>query len=176
MLNNPHDFDAVVLSSPMHQPEILLSSISNMACKFVKLRKKNIDRYIIGQKSYDDEIHLFEKNKLTHSKIRYEVSKIAFDIESQTKIGGASVRWLIQACIASTKSVDEAYKITIPVLLLQAQNDVIVNKKPQNEFCKNVGKNCKAYQIDGAYHELFVKKDSIRNKALTAVLDFIAKI
>ena len=67
-------------------------------------------------------------------------------------------------------------KIKIPLLLLQAENDKIVNKKPQNEFCKNASPLCQEFQIDGAYHELFVEKDSMRAKALTALLDFIAKI
>ncbi|MDF1882431.1 alpha/beta fold hydrolase [Sulfurimonas sp. SAG-AH-194-C21] len=173
---NPNDFNALVLSSPMHQPDILFSSITNVACEVVALRKRDIDRYIIGEKSYDDSEHNFDANPLTHSKIRYEVSKIAFDIEPSAKLGGPSVRWLNQACKGSAKSVEEASKIKIPVLLLQAQNDVIVNKEAQNIFCKNVGKSCKGYQIDGAYHELFVEKDTIREKALTAVLDFISKI
>ena len=173
---HPNDFDGLVLSSPMHQPDIIFSSITDVACNLILLRKKNINRYAVGEKSYDEVSHQFKDNKLTHSKIRYEISKIAFDIEPDTKIGGPSVRWLREACSASAKSVEEASKITIPVLLLQAQNDVIVNKKPQNQFCKNVGDNCKAYQIDDAYHELFVEKDSVREKALTAVLDFISKI
>ena len=67
-------------------------------------------------------------------------------------------------------------KIKIPLLLLQAENDKIVNKEPQNEFCKNASPHCQEFQIDGAYHELFVEKDSIRAKTFTAILDFISKI
>jgi len=172
----PNDFDALVLSSPMHQPELISPLITTTACKFVQRRVRDIDRYIIGEKSYDKKSHIFENNLLTHSKIRYEVSKIAFDIEPGTKIGGPSVRWVGEACRASEKSVQDAAKIEISVLLLQAQEDKIVNKKPQNIFCRSVGALCKGYQIDGANHELFVEKDIIRDKALTAILDFISKI
>ena len=64
----------------------------------------------------------------------------------------------------------------IPTLLLQAQKEQVVNKNPQREFCSMTNGECNAYQIDGAFHELFVEKDNIREKVLTAVLDFISKI
>lgn len=172
----PNDFDALVLSSPMHQPEIISPLITTTVCRFIESRTRDIDKYIIGEKPYDEQEHIFENNKLTHSKIRYEITKIAFDIEPEAKIGGPSIRWLSEACRASAKSVDEAYKISIPVLLLQAGEDIIVNKKPQNEFYENVGKLCKAYKINGAYHELFIESDHMRDETLTAILDFISKI
>ena len=171
-----HDFNALVLSSPMHQPDLIGSALTNLACELVEKRKYDIDRYVIGEKSYDASKHDFDKTLLTHSKIRYEISKIAFDIEPKTKIGGPSVRWVSEGCKGSAKSVLNARNIKIPVLLLNAGEDKIVNKEPQEAFCKNIGKHCTAYTMDGAYHELFVEKDSIREKVLTAVLDFISKI
>jgi lysophospholipase len=173
---HPSVFDALVLSSPMHQPDLIGTTLSTLMCDLVEKRKRDIDRYIIGENSYDKSIVAFEENILTHSKIRYSITKMAFDIEPTTKIGGPSVRWVAEACKGSEESVNNASKIKIPTLLLQAQDDKVVNKKPQDIFCKNVGKYCKEYQIDGAYHELFVEKDIIRKKVLTAILDFIAKI
>jgi len=172
----PNDFDALVLSSPMHQPDLIASSITNFACNIIEKRQHDIDRYIIGEKSYDNGSVAFNENLLTHSNIRYEISKIAFDIEPSTKIGGPSVRWIQEACLGSEKSVQNANKITIPVLLIHAQNDMIVNSKPQKEFCKNAGNYCKGIQIDGAYHEILVEDDHMRDKALTAILDFISKL
>ena len=171
-----NDFNALVLSSPMHQPDLVSSSMSNFACELIEKRKNDIDRYIVGEKSYDDSSKNFDENLLTHSKVRYEISKIAFDIEPKAKLGGPSVRWVSEACRGSAQSVVNAGNIKIPVLLLQAGEDQIVNKKPQEVFCENVGSNCKAYTLEGAYHELLVEKDSIRERVLTAVLDFISKI
>jgi len=170
------DFDALILSSPMHQPELVSSSLSNLACDLIERREYDIDRYAVGEISYDDSDQSFKNNLLTHSKIRYEITKIAFDIEPQTKVGGPSVRWVGEACRGSAKSVENAAQIKIPTLLLQAGQDQIVNKEPQEAFCLKLGEYCTAYTIDGAYHELFVEKDSIRKKVLTALLDFIAKI
>jgi len=170
----PKDFTALVLSSPMHQPDIIASSLTNIACDIIEKIQKDIDRYILGEKSYDDKVHLFSTNVLTHSELRFEIGKIAYDIEPKTKIGGPSVRWVAEACRASKRSVLNAGKIKIPTLLLQAQNDKVVNAEPQNEFC-TANKFCVGYQIDEAYHELFIEKDTIRAKALSAVLDFISK-
>lgn len=172
----PSVFDALVLSSPMHQVEFINSTVSNVACNLIEKRSNNIDKYMTGAYSYDKSKVAFDKNILTHSKTRYEVTKIAFDIEPKTKIGGPSVRWAAQACKGSKRSVDNAGKIKIPTLLLHAQNDKVVTKEAQEEFCSNAYPHCKGYQIDGAYHELFVEKDSMRDKALSAILDFISKI
>jgi len=172
----PTDFNALVLSSPMHQPELLSKSMTNIVCSLVEKRKTNIDKYILGKNNYEKSELSFEKNILTHSKERYELADMAYQKEPETKIGGPSVNWVAQACLWSQASVDMAHKIKIPVLLLQAGEDKVVNDQPQKEFCKNSKGLCKGYKIDGAYHELFIEKDSIREKALTAVLDFISKI
>ena len=169
----PQDFTMLALSSPMHQPDLVGNSFGNLACELIEKRKHDIDRYAIGQKSYDDSTTPFEKNILTHSKLRYEITKIAFDIEPQTKVGGPSVRWVSEACSGSAKSIANASKIKIPVLLLQAAEDKVVNLEPQEKFCENVGKLCQGYSIKGAYHELFVEKDSIRKRVMTALLSFI---
>jgi len=172
----PYDFDALVLSSPMHQPDIIAPSISSFVCNLIEIRDSNVDRYIVGGNSYDDHDRVFEKNILTHSKIRYEISKIAFEIEPKAKIGAPSLRWVQEACLGSAKSVQNANKIRIPTLLIHAQNDKVVNAKPQKEFCENAGVYCRGIQIDDAYHELLVEEDQMREKTLTAILDFISTI
>ena len=172
----PNDFDALILSSPMHQPDLIDSSITKFACSLIEKRKRDIDRYIVGEHSYDESNVAFKDNILTHSEIRYEISKIAFDIEPEAKIGGPSVRWVQQACLGSAKSVRDAKEIKIPILLIHAQNDKVVNLQPQEEFCENASEYCEGIQIDGAYHELLVERDDIRDKTLTAILDFISKI
>ena len=169
------DFDALVLSSPMHQPELISKNLTKRVCKFVEKREKN-NNYIIGEKPYDEGRVDFEENLLTHSKVRYELENLAYQMEPQVKIGGPSVHWIAEACKGSAMSVELARNIEIPVLLMQASADKIVNLQPQNEFCKNVGNQCRGIVIEKAYHELFVEKDLLRNKALSAMLDFISKI
>jgi len=169
-----NDFDALVLSSPMHQPDLIFSTTSNLVCSLIQYRKSNLQRYIVGGKSFDEENQNFDDNSLTHSKTRYDIFLNEYRAQPSTKIGSPSVRWVIEACKGGERSVENATKATLPILLLQAQKDVIVNKKPQKQFCEKA-KNCRGYVIDGAYHELFVEKDHIRNRALSAILSFFSK-
>lgn len=169
------DFDALVLSSPMHQPEIISNSLSSLGCKIAKKRENDIDRYIIGEGSYDDKTP-FDKNILTHSKLRYKIADEAYEKEPETKLGGPSVRWLAEACKMSEESVSNAKDIKIPVLLLQAGDDKVVNKEAQDRFCEDASSYCQKIVIDGAYHELFIEKDDMRSKALKAILEFIPKV
>jgi len=171
-----YDFDGLVLSSPMHQADLVSSKLSNIVCSLIEKRKRNIDRYIIGETSYDDATVSFKENILTHSKVRFDIVEAAIQKEPEVKLGGPSVRWVGEACRGSKKSVDNAFKVKIPTLLLQAEEDQVVNKLPQDDFCSMTFAKCSEYQIDGAYHELFIEKDDIRKKVLTAVLDFISKI
>jgi lysophospholipase len=169
------DFQALVLSSPMHQPELLTKGLSNTMCKLIRKRQSDTARYIIGEQSYDEESKDFQENLLTHSQVRYTLVHKSYQQEPQTKLGGPSVHWVSEACKGSKMSVDLAKNIEIPVLLMQAKEDKIVNLEPQNEFCTK-SKYCEGISFDGAYHELFIEKDIIRNKVLSAMLNFIAKI
>ena len=168
----PYDFNGVVLSSPMHQPDLISSGLSDTVCKLMQTRQSNIDKYVFGEGSYDDTKISFARNRLTHSQERFKISNIESAKYPQTKIGGPSVRWVREACIWSNKSVEMAHNIKIPILLIQAQDDKIVNLQPQEEFCENTLGLCEGVRIEGAYHELLVESDNMRNKALSAMFDF----
>lgn len=166
------DFNGLVLSSPMHQPDLISSGTTKIVCKLIQHRKSNLNNYIIGEKSYDDEQRVFELNKLTHSSLRYDIMNHSYKTYPSTKIGGPSVNWVKEACRTSKKSVEMAKELRVPTLLVQAEKDEIVNLQPQNEFCNRASAWCRGVQIDDAYHELFIEKDEIRNKALTAIFMF----
>ena len=171
----PKDFNALILSSPMCEPSILLPSMSNFFCKLVEKREKHLEQYIRGTASYDILNYKFEGNDLTHSRTRFAIMKKAYAKEPQTRVGGPSLQWLKEACKWSAMSVKYANLITIPVLLLQGENDSVVTAQAQEQCCKRA-QHCRGITIKGAYHELFIEKDRMREKALSAILDFIAKI
>lgn len=167
-----YDFDGVVLTSPMHQPDLISARLTKMVCTLIKKRESNRDKYIFGEVSYDDSEAIFNKNKLTHSKIRFDLTLREYEQNPELKIGGPSVKWVSEACEWSHNSVEMAENIQIPVLLMQAAKDTIVNLKPQEEFCRTTLGFCKGIKIDGAYHELLVEEDEIRNRAMSAMFDF----
>ena len=170
-----NDFQALLLSSPMHQPNILGSLFSGKICQVIEKREKGLSRYIKNLKSYDEALVSFEENTLTHSALRYKIMKIAFDINPETKVGDPTIHWVSEACSASLQSVTHAEKITIPILLLQAKDDEIVLLSAQDQFCKRA-KRCHLEKIEGAYHELFIEKDSIRTHVIKLLLAFIEKV
>ncbi|QOP44981.1 alpha/beta fold hydrolase [Sulfurimonas paralvinellae] len=172
----PHDFSALILYSPMHQPNLILPVMSTLLCDLMEKKKRNLSNYIVGTASYDITKQNFDENDLTHSKIRYEIMQQAYRDEPQTKIGGPSVKWVQEACKWSKIAVENASLIQIPTLLLQGEKDQVVNADAQEEFCKNAHSHCHGYTIKGAYHELYIEKDGMRQKALSAILDFISKI
>ena len=170
------DFNGLVLSSPMHQPDLISSGTTKIVCKLMEHRESNLDQYVIGEKSYDKTEESFELNRLTHSKLRYEITNASFEKYPTTKIGGPSVNWVKEACLSSKKSVEMANELRVPTLLIQAAKDEIVNLQPQDEFCSRASAWCRGVSIEGAYHELFIEKDEMRNKALTAVFKFFESL
>ena len=172
----PYDFNALVLSSPMHKPYMLTPNMSPYLCKRMLEKQNNLTDYMIGTQNHDILNTSFEENDLTHSKERFKIMKSAYTKEPETRIGGPTKKWVQEACKWSAESVKNADLIKIPVLVLEAQKDRAVTVKAQEDFCKNISKNCKGILLEGAYHELFIEEDIIRQKALSAILDFIAKI
>jgi len=181
------DFDAAVLSSPMHQPSTGLLS-STLTCAKVKLTSRIRDffiwlfgwepRYVVGKGGYANLP--FERNRLTHSEVRYKIFREEYEEHPAIKLGGPTTHWVSCACESSRQAREDAAQITIPVLVLQAEEDTAVTSRGQEEFCKNLkagGKNqCETGSpvvIKGAYHELFIEKDGYRIPALTKIIDFI---
>ena len=168
-------FEAAVLSSPMLQPNLYTRNTSHLICNLMELKDEK-EVYAPGQVSYDKSEHPFEKNLLTHSEIRFNISKTESLEHPLTRLGGPSVGWIQQACLGSEKAVTEASKITIPLLILRGSEDEIVNPNAEDVFCKNVSGTCTGYEIKGAWHELLVEKDSYRLEVISALLTFFAVI
>lgn len=181
------DFDAVILSSPLHEPSAGILS-SRLTCAKVKATSRARDffiwlfgwepRYVVSTGDYTDLP--FDRNRLTHSELRYNLFRKEYERHPRVKTGGPTTHWVSSACEAARQARQNAAQITIPVLVLQAGEDTAVTPKGQVEFCKNLkagGKNyCEGEApviIRGAYHELFMEKDEYRIPALTKILDFI---
>ena len=66
----------------------------------------------------------------------------------------------------------------VPVLVLQAGEDNVVEPKGQEQFCKKMNEvslnSCSIIKIRGARHEMLIENDEYRDKALSLALQFIA--
>lgn len=124
-------------------------------------------------------------NDTTHSISRYKHNwqtrkdaKCGEDYcgNNDAKVGGVSYRWLSQACHKSGHAIENAQKISIPVLLLQGFEDTVVRPSAQEEFCKNTNKSKDSgycvLKVIGAKHAVFIEADEYRKPALAKILSF----
>jgi lysophospholipase len=181
----PDDFDAAVLCSPMHRPSTtdLPEDIVKYAEEIIKhlIDTKNVlgkEKEFAPKKGpYLDEPYerLDPKTKaLTHSKDRFEWVRSLYKRCPEVTVGGPSNQWVVEAIRAAKRAREDAGRIKIPVLLLQAGEDAIVEPDGQRIFQKNLGPGrCKLVPIAGAYHELLIECDEYRNRVLQEILAFL---
>jgi len=188
-----NDFKAAALSSPMHEPKSLgTGAIVCGIAGFGELIRKGFDRcprYAATKKPYVQKTCPGDhepSSLMTHSCERYNaISELYNEQDNEVvKLGGPSAHWLANACDASDRMLKNTSKVKTPVLVLQAEEDVAVSAKGQNEFCKKVANlgngGCGSESggpviIKGAYHELFIESDVYRIPAVTQILDFFGK-
>lgn len=173
-----HPFQASILSSPMMSinlgsipPAIakLLTSSGAAVCSWFSDQAC----YVFGGEEYKRKT--FAGNNLTSSEVRFNASQNTFTAFPETQLGDASMRWVAQSLSAMEQAVDNADKIKIPILLLQAGADQVVTAAGQNQFFENMTR-CKAKRfltIPYAQHEIYLEKDPFRLAALNAALKFL---
>lgn len=129
-------------------------------------------KYAPDRGPYIAENDTFEKNEVTHSVGRFDIAKAIFVTWPELVVGGPTNRWVNQS-LKATKHIDTiAPKITIPVLLFQAGQDLIVKLPRQESFCQKAP-NCKIIKYDESMHEILQETDAIRNKAMAEIKKFL---
>jgi len=114
----------------------------------------------------------FEKNKETHSRVRHE-RKIQDYLDAPAiRLGYPTNHWMTQLEKMGKEIRKNAKKFATPVLVLQAGKDEYADTEVQDDFCANI-QNCEKVVLRGAFHEILIETDEIRDAALTKVRSFI---
>ena len=170
---HPEYFDAAVLCSPMHR--MLMGGVPDwkvrallLAAKIAGLDKKPAP----GQGGFDPD-ERFE-NSAGMSPARFEQILRLRRRHEEYQTGGATFGWIRAARRASAKLLRNASKVQVPVLLLQAKEDTLVDLKAQELFASRSG-NTTIVPFEGAKHELMNGTDEIRKSFYGEVLRFFAK-
>jgi lysophospholipase len=168
-------FDAIALTSPMLGLPIpyYLHPIARPYTYWLT-KKSQIPTYAPGYGPYYEKP--FEDNPLTHSSVRYTWFRALYQSNAQLQVGGPSSRWVWQSLLTLKQIYHDAKKIQLPLLILQAGNDHIVDNKAQLKFILRVQKtnlNTKLKIINGANHELLFEKDEYRNRVLQSITHFL---
>ncbi|MDC9723999.1 MAG: alpha/beta fold hydrolase [Urechidicola sp.] len=164
----PKDFDAAAFSSPMLGLPIGI-------CTTVELLEGDEPEYVIGASKYDDSKEDFEGNTLTGSEIRFDRMIDAFAKVPEARLGGATYHWVNKSCLQFDVMFDNIDKIETPFILFSAENEQIVATSSHQEFidkAKALEKNCQAYVVANAQHELFIEKDEQRIETINKTLKY----
>nr|WP_321456259.1 alpha/beta hydrolase [uncultured Cohaesibacter sp.] len=116
----------------------------------------------------------FYTNQLTSNGPRYDRNRQFLRDYPELAIGGPTVLWTHESCKAMAKlqSSDVQSSIHIPVLILTAGNDTIVNSKATEYFAKTT-RAAHAVTIVGSKHEIMMESDIIREQFWAAFDTFI---
>ncbi len=162
------DFSAAAFSSPM-------LGLIPPTCKLVKVLDGDQPKYALGESAYKDEKNKFINNYLTGSELRYGRMVDAFTQVPKARLGGASYTWVNKSCKQFKSIFGNIDNIRTPFILFSAENEQIVYTKAHSKFikaAKTKGKDCKAYEVEDAQHELLIEKDEPRTATITKILDF----
>ncbi|MEZ9231107.1 alpha/beta fold hydrolase [Vibrio amylolyticus] len=175
---NPNQsFDAVALSAPMFG--INMSPVLRpIALPFAQIMSMvtALPQYAPGQQGYYAKP--FDINPLTKSKARYHWFRNLYNTMPELKLGGPSHRWVGQGLMAAKQCIQQTRQIGIPLLLLQAGNETIVDNRAQIRFIKKLArtnKQCALKIVYGSKHELLFEQDAYRNDALDCILQFFSQ-
>ena len=167
----PDDFNAAAFSSPM-------LGLKPGTCGTVKVFGGNKAKYALGQTEYKDDKSKFRRNRLTGSLLRYNRMIDAFEEVPEARLGGASYRWVNQSCQQFNYIFNHIEKIKTPFILFSAEKEKIVYPYAHQKFitaAKKLDKECMAYELENAEHELLIEKDEPRVKTINKALDFYSE-
>jgi len=173
----PNNIEKMILASPMHgillpAPQFIVEQITNAASMTDRLLQRE-SSFVLGGKPYEEVA--FEINELTQDEVHYSNFRKIYQDNPQLQLGSPTYHWLQTSLIACTQCIEEAGKITIPTLLLQAGADTIVDNAAQDAFVANMPSDLVTkVKISGARHELFFEIEDYRTQVIAQVRQFLA--
>ncbi|WP_376708392.1 alpha/beta fold hydrolase [Shewanella surugensis] len=180
MQNQPNVFKAAAFSAPMYGIKLPISRrfIRWLAERIDTSRIRREPNYILGGKDYESTP--FNKNQLTHSQERYQAMLKLYQQHPQMQLGSPTNHWLVEAIDAAEEAVLAAQTPPVPLLILQAGRDSVVDNRAQNRAAGILSKihtssqhqQCQLISIPNARHEIFFENDKTRNLALNSIIDF----
>jgi len=175
----PFPFKAAVLSAPMMDihtdpwPPSIGKAIVRTGAWLNRKLAPNRPSYFLGMKGYENV--LFAANELTHSQARYAFFTAMYETEPRIRVGGPTWQWLSESLRAMALLPIVAPRISLPVLILQAENDQIVTPKEQLAFVDQLThEKSELLLVATSKHEVLMETDTIRQPAVAAIERFFA--
>ncbi len=155
-------FAAAVLCAPMLG--LNLSRVNRVASGPLSRLFHTFGRggdYVMGQA--ESPWATFETNRLTHDPVRYARQSALLQQHPDLALGGPTWAWLDSAirCMAWLRASPALAKVEIPVTLLSAEADLIVENGPQAAVAARLPHG-RFVTVDGAFHEILQETDERR--------------
>ena len=164
MAHGERRFAGAVLSAPMLGVKTGKVSLktARMAARLNTLLGR-AHRYVQGQPG-DPFADDFETNVLTHDRARFARNCGLVAAEPQLALGAPTWGWLDFAFRAAAylAKPDRLRGITVPVIILSAEDDQLVDNAAQAAAARHLPQG-KLIRVPGAYHEILMETDPMRN-------------
>ncbi|OQW93932.1 MAG: hypothetical protein BWK79_08520 [Beggiatoa sp. IS2] len=181
---NPGRLTAVALSSPMYKYGGTVTDMASQTFAANRVNAGKATEYVLGQEGpYDPSIPFIDQgkvNSLTTSRNRFDLRKFIVQENPGTALGGKTWGWMNETLKNIELIRKYATKVRVPVLMLQASDDQLIDLNGHQEVCTAINQNvetgqatlCKLIRFPSAQHELLIEKDDIRNRVLDEIVTF----
>jgi len=170
-----NDFDGAILAAPfidVHMGPVKKKLVQSFATVMKKLGFG--DHRMPGRDRVVKRIKKLREIALKDAPMRKQIHKIYAEKNPNLKIGDPTYSWLTHSFNAAAKLNKENYlkKITTPLLIVGAQKDGMVNNAYARRAVVTVP-NAKYVEIEGAYHDLWTERETMRAKLWSHVDKFL---
>jgi len=175
----PHKVERAILASPMFDiilpaPKPMVKLAASVATMYDTLLTRS-PSYVLDGHGY--QVKSFEDNDLTQSTVRFDAMVEVYQNFPKIQLGSPTNAWLLQALNACELCVKDAANIDVPLLLLQAGSDTIVDNAAQDQFCLSTQPDLLIKHVFAdARHEILFELEHIRSAALSASENFLESV
>jgi len=157
-LTYPCDMDALVLSSPAFEPTVPIPAVQRLAAALaVKLMPR------LAQNNKLDPEHL--------SSNRETVEAYKNDPLVHTTV---TVKWFVEFTATTRQCMEQAGRVTLPLLVFHGKNDAIVSPDGSKAFFEKAASSDKTLKVfSGLRHETMNETPGKRDPVLKMVSDWI---
>ncbi|KAE9529860.1 alpha/beta fold hydrolase [Testudinibacter aquarius] len=165
----PHQFDKLILNAPLFALPLKNPWLDPILVSLMMLLGQG-QRYVFGHTAYKPINP--EHNDLSCCKTRMKWHNRINRRFSELHLGGPTFRWAHLFLLQFNKLPRAIGKIQLPVLLLQAEKEVVVSNRQIEDYAK-LFHNLRHETIHNAKHEILFERDPIRTLAMEKIRCFL---
>ncbi|AAX87674.1 alpha/beta hydrolase [Haemophilus influenzae] len=169
LANYDHHINKAVLSSPFYGILLKHPIRDELIIALMNILGQG-ERYVFGKGPYQ-QAHL-EYNELTFCKTRMKWMNRVNRKNPAINLGGPTFRW-VHLCLNAIKRLPKVIpKIEIPILILQAEKEKIVDNNNLEKLTV-LFPNARCEVVFNAKHEILFEQDKLRKETIFKILEFL---